>query len=365
MGDSTTGRFGSYGVPLKELFRRGRTPSRHAKCRLHQLAVQHLQDNGAATSVLTRGSSDKDNGSALPGPRLQEWESCFNGLRKGKSARDGGGQSDKVVLMRWCITESMLQLWRKQLGSARSLVLVRDERKGRMGLRFRACLQDFSVIEGVFGLEELQEGKKSAHIHAATVQALKSFCTSCHSPPRNYKMQDANRLDHGLLNHLKECCDMIVTDCAAAELLAQDMARGKRPLAVTVGPSRIGDGPADDLEGRHGDQATFPHAKVIGRDRAHACGRLIERPWKSDPFISTLLEAGFFVQQLIVQFFMFMWSHTRSVRQPSQMPTACAKKIGIVTLTPAGWRWKSAKAIGLWVQCLLLPNIGSAAIRCP
>lgn len=158
---------------------------------------------------------------------------------------------------------------------------------------------------------------------------------------------------------------MIVTDCAAAELLAQDMARGKRPLAVTVGPSRIGDGPADDLEGRHGDQATFPHAKVIGRDRAHACGRLIERPWKSDPFISTLLEAGFFVQQLIVQFFMFMWSHTRSVRQPSQMPTACAKKFGIVTLTPAGWRWKSAKAIGLWVQCLLLPNIGSAAIRCP
>ena len=284
LGDSTTGRFGSYEVPLKELLQRGRTPSRHAKCRLHQLAVQHLQDNGAATSVSTTG----------PGPHLQEWESCFNGLCKGKSARDGGGQSDKVVLMRWCITESMLQLWRKQLGSARSLVLVRDERKGRMGLRFRACLQDFSVIDGVFGLEELQEGKKSAHIHAATVQALKSFCTSFHSPPRNYKMQDANRLDHDLLNHLKECCEMIVTDCAAAELLAQDMARGKRPLAVTVGPSRIGDAPADDLEGRHGDQATFPHVKVIGRDRAHACGRLIERPWKSDPFISTLLEAVFF-----------------------------------------------------------------------
>ena len=73
---------------------------------------------------------------------------------------------------------------------------------------------------------------------------------------------------------------MIVTDCASAELLAQDLVRGKRP-------DFTGEGWNLPVE------CTFPNSRLVGRDRAHACGRVIERPWKSSPFISRILEDGF------------------------------------------------------------------------
>jgi len=37
-------------------------------------------------------------------------------------------------------------------------------------------------------------------------------------------------------------------------------------------------------------QSPSAKAQFIGRDRAHACGWLIKRPWKSSPFISQILE---------------------------------------------------------------------------
>ena len=84
-------------------------------------------------------------------------------------------------------------------------------------------------------------------------------------------------MDSELLAALKEKCEMIVTDCASAELLVQDLARGKRP-------DFTGEGWNLPVE------CTFPNSRLVG---AHACGRVIERPWKFSPFISQILEDGF------------------------------------------------------------------------
>jgi hypothetical protein len=173
----------------------------------------------------------------------------------------------------------MLQHWRKQLRTAKVLVLIRDERQGRLQIRFRATLSNFSVLSGVFGCEELCVGKKAIDIHNATKAALKEFCTEHSGAPRGFN-GPGPKVDSELLAALKEKCEMIVTDCASAELLAQDLARGKRP-------DFTGEGWNLPVE------RTFPNSRLVGRDRAHACGRVIERPWKSSPFISRILEDGF------------------------------------------------------------------------
>ena len=73
-------------------------------------------------------------------------------------------------------------------------------------------------------------------------------------------------------------CTMVVTDCAANELLAQQLSRGQRGGV--------------DVDMGDGLTSLFPNARIIGRDRAHACQRLIERPWKACPTLKAILEDG-------------------------------------------------------------------------
>ena len=185
---------------------------RHAKSRLHQLAVQDFADT-AAKNALAASSIE------FLGPPEDEWRKCLQQFRDGKSARDGRGTSDRIYLMRWCLSECMLQHWRKQLRTAKVLVLIRDERQGRLQIRFRATSSNFSVLSGVFGCEELCIGKKAIDIdiHNATKAALKEFCTERSGAPRGFN-GPAPKVDSELLAALKEKCEMIVTDCASADV---------------------------------------------------------------------------------------------------------------------------------------------------
>lgn len=253
---------------MKTLRRRG-PPRKHENSRLHQLACRALLDAETSSKTMQRALVDS------LGPPETEWRDMFDKYHKGKSARDGEGCSDRVALMRWCIAEAILDRWRCSLRTARSFVLIRDERQGRLLLRFRSTLQDFSILSGIVGCEELLEGKKAVDIHTATKNALRHFCTERSAAPRNFKGSDA-AFNADLFAHLQDKCEMIVTDCASAELLAQDIARGKRPEfhnGETVRSSPM-----------------FENIRLVGRDRAHACGRLIERPWNASPCIVQILE---------------------------------------------------------------------------
>ncbi|CAJ1453878.1 unnamed protein product [Effrenium voratum] len=196
--------FGRFAQPLSLLFRRGALWScrKHSKTRIHQEALQAWHD--------------KSKSACLAPPR-KDFEKALEGLRKGRSARDGGGSSDQATLTRWCLTEACLQEARSALRTCKSLVIIRDERAGKLMLRFRATLRDMSVLTGVLGLQDLSCG-------------LQTFATEQFQPPRGFR--------------------------------------------VVV--------PAEEL--------LFPNAKIVGRDRAHACQRVLSHPWGACRAVQSLLE---------------------------------------------------------------------------
>ncbi|CAJ1390023.1 unnamed protein product, partial [Effrenium voratum] len=182
--------FGRFAQPLSLLFRRGALWScrKHSKTRIHQEALQAWHDKSK---------------SACSAPPRKDFEKALEGLRKGRSARDGGGSSDQATLTRWCLTEACLQEARSALRTCKSLVIIRDERAGKLMLRFRATLRDMSVLTGVLGLQDLSCG-------------LQTFATEQFQPPRGFRVVVPDR------------CDMVVTDCAPSEILAQQLGRGLR-----------------------------------------------------------------------------------------------------------------------------------------
>ena len=168
--------------------------------------------------------------------------------------------------MRWCLSEAMLDHHRACLKCASMVVLIRDERHGKMLIRFRATLKDMTVVCGVLGLVELRQGSTAKDIVDATEKAF-IFATPRHEAPRNFH-GCTRKLESKLLKHLQERVEITVTDCAAAEILAQELGRGRRGAEETL----------------------FPRTKMIGRDRAHACQRLLRHPWKAETAIKTWME---------------------------------------------------------------------------
>ena len=227
--------FGRFAQPLSLLFRRGALWScrKHSKTRIHQEALQAWHD--------------KSKSACLAPPR-KDFEKALEGLRKGRSARDGGGSSDQATLTRWCLTEACLQEARSALRTCKSLVIIRDERAGKLMLRFRATLRDMSVLTGVLGLQDLSCGKKAADIVDATARA-QTFATEQFQPPQGFRGRGGTRLDENLL------------------------------ATRTAG-----------LRSAEAAALLFPNAKIVGRDRAHACQRVLSHPWGACRAVQSLLE---------------------------------------------------------------------------
>lgn len=251
--------FSDFELPMQRL--RGNLASlyRHGQSAHHVHALLAWQDASNTHHVVLA-------------PPVGEFESCLDQLRKGLSARNGEGTSDKRDLMRWSLVESILSRYRNALRGSKTVVLVRDERHQKLLIRFRATLADMSVVCGCLGVQHLTQGKSQDIVHA-TKTILTDFCTENLNPPRLFRGGTRNVCDEALVKHIQERCEVVTTDSAAAEILAQEIGRGNR------NPGGTG------LE-----SALFPNTKVIGRDRAHACQRLLRHPWKSDPVLKVWLE---------------------------------------------------------------------------
>eukprot|EP00435_Cladocopium_sp_Y103_P056645 s1470_g19.t1 len=136
---------------------------------------------------------------------------------------------------------------------------MRDERKGKLLLRYRAVLTDLSTISSCFGMVPVSGSAES--IAQATDALMEAFCVEKKQPPRASKVEEA-AVDTGLLQHLRDSVTIIVTDAAASEQLATDLQRGRRNAA-------------DD------SQASMTNIKLVGRDAAHASTRLLKRPFQA------------------------------------------------------------------------------------
>ena len=149
-----------------------------AQCQRHENSHFHKQSLLHAVSPVA----------SLPlsalAPPVAEFQKCLIDMRKGRSARHGGGSSDKTYLMRWCLTEAMQDQRRAAARQSSSVVLIRDERRGKMMVRFRLCeSKTLNVRSGVLALETLSCGQ-AEEILRATRRGLTQFCQSRRNPPR-------------------------------------------------------------------------------------------------------------------------------------------------------------------------------------
>ena len=260
--DKVANTLGNFEVPMANLRTHVANLYRHGQ------SSQHVQ------ALLAWGEPSSTHAVVLA-PSAREFEECLDNLKKGVSARDGKGTSDKKDLMRWALTECILERYRNALKCSRTLVLVRDERHQKLLVRFRATLEDMSVVSGCLGVQHLTQGK-AQDIVQGTNKIIRDFCTQRLNPPRLYRGGTRDVCDEELVKKIHQCCEVITTDSAAAEILAQEIGRGKRAGSQAAGPENV----------------AFPNIKIIGRDRAHACQRLLRHPWKSDPVLRVWMEAG-------------------------------------------------------------------------
>ena len=214
--------------------------------------------------------------SVVAAPPAGEFEEALHNMAKGGSCREmtRGCTSDKAIRMRWALSEAILDESRSFLRDASTICLLRDERKGRLLIRFKASKKDLSQCSGVVGFEAAAEGNAET-IGRATMAACERLCTPWYCPPRFTSENKDVRLDKQCLQQIRKATTILVTDAAANELLASQQLRGRRELA---------DGSSK------GGSAELPNVRLVGRDAAHAATRLLKKPFHAHPVIDDLLQ---------------------------------------------------------------------------
>lgn len=238
---------------------RAHTLQRREKSEAHKKAEENYQSRDAGVYA----------------PPAAEFKDALKKMSQGGSAREGRCPSDKRTQVRWALSESILALGRERLQSALSIALMRDERKGRLLLRYRACLPDLSVTSGVLGF--LPTEGFSDSLAKASKKATLSFCTPLANPPRGFQARAATQnseVDQNVLTNIIAKTEILCTDAAAPELLASRLLAGQRPYAT-------GDGGKDEF---------FRKVKLVARDASHASTRLLKRPFEAHPELAGLME---------------------------------------------------------------------------
>lgn len=236
---------------------------RHQQSQKHRDAVNFLQGHVNEEDLLTA-------------PSAQEFGSMLSNMQKGHSMRDGGSASDRTSFMQWCLSESLLDIWRQKMAKATTACFIRDERKGKLLIRFRSADETLDLCSGVLGQIRMKGGS-AEDIVAATAKALKIFCTRLFLPPRMGKaLAPQGGFDRDLFRHVRKITNILTTDCHPAELLASNIMRGHRASAD----------PAQNLD------PFLPNIVLVGRDSAHASTRLVKRPWACVPCIQVGIAAN-------------------------------------------------------------------------
>jgi hypothetical protein len=216
----------------------------------HQTSQEHRRAVAAYFGV-------KDLCLAAP-PAAEMLEQC-------RSLMKGGAVfgSTKLTAMTWCLREAVLDIDRDFVRRAKTLCICRDDRAGRLLMRFVGATTNLDVRSGVLGIGTLHREKPDADmLVAATKAVFEEFCTPRKDAPThgdgpyhierpaNKTATSSSSLDVELLEHLKNIVEVIAVDEAADEAKAVDIGRGRRSSALELEP-------------------ITPNLKFTARDKAH------------------------------------------------------------------------------------------------
>ena len=305
--------FAAFAVGLHRL--KSYTLRRHQDSQKHQEALRFMEGSVSENDLVSA-------------PSYLDFVGKLEDMQKGHSMRNGGSCSDRTVLMHWCISESLLRLWRCKLSKATTLCLVRDERKGKLLIRFRSCSNDMDVCSGTLGCVRMKGGS-AEDIVTATAKAMRIFCTSFFNAPRLGKgLQQQGGFDRSLFNHMRSIVHMLTTDSHPAELLSSNIMKGNRKSA----------------EERHNRDPFLPNVVLVGRDGAHASTRLVKRPWSCIAVLQETFE--FLNDNCAANFFALQHASISFRRRPSIAP------FGTLTLQYKKSSIRSISADGLKTMCI-------------
>ena len=169
--------------------------------------------------------------------------------------------------MAWCLAKGVKVLDQRAIQSASLIALMRDERHGRVAVRFRTVSSDLSVRSGFLGQGRF-EGTGADNLSKTTLNIMKRACSRFYGAPDGHL---AGHLKAPLLKLLREKVVVLCADSAADEMASAEIMRS---AALSV----------------NGAEALTPNLQHVFRDRAHASRRLTSRPWHADPKLKEIMD---------------------------------------------------------------------------
>ncbi len=249
----------------------------HSECKKHILALNTItaQPSGGSSS------STSSTSGVIAAPSIEELSSVWE-TAGGKQAKIKRNRSDKIM---WCISEVLKARTRRFLENADCIGLIRDERKGRLLIRYRA-VKGLDLQCGVLG-QAKDFGTGHENIGEATVNILKQALTPQTGAPKSavcsQKKVDLSRRLAERTAGVLEKVEMLCVDSASDELLSgQVMRYGSENLADY-------------------NNGVAPNLKLVIRDATHAARRCSQKPEAADEFLTTLVRTLFSSKDSITQ----------------------------------------------------------------
>lgn len=235
------------------------------------LTKHHLKRHESSKTHMACLEAQGSSESARLAPDLDIFKDALKRMRGGGSQRDNGCCSDKKQQVRWCLSEAAMDIGRETLRDALCIAVTRDERKGRLLVRWRACKSDLTAASGVLGFDSCLGFADDLAVK--TKQAIQEFCTPLVNLPRGFVSDEADKeLDRQTERSIQSKTSILVTDAASPELLASGLLSGRRPYASSGGR-----------------ETYLSSTKVIQRDAPHASCRLLKRPFAASPDLSGIM----------------------------------------------------------------------------
>ena len=257
-------------------------PPRFDLLKKHQATAQHRKSvmNSLEVDLGPKGLP------LLGAPPLHVFTEALALLQNGESARrmDLGGTGDRMKNIRFSLFEALVEVNREFLQRSATMVLMREERHGRLLLRFAACTKTLETRFGTLAVMRDYDSPTAENLVKATKLAFKQFCTHRLGKPRSMRLAEPET-DRRLLNHMRKITEMLVTDGATSELLAGDISRGRR----------------GSVDGDDGGETFMPNVKIVGRDLAHCARHVLRKPWQADAYLTALFDATVWDRTSMVQ----------------------------------------------------------------
>ena len=165
----------------------------------------------------------------------------------------------KMDELLWCLNEGFLQHQHDKIREAVVLNVSRDERHGRLHVRFRCCNDKFEFYSGTIG-QSVDHTPDAIGLSHALQKIFQKSCTLRLAAPPSTSVPP--EFQQGLYDHMVKITEAISVDSEANELTsARDMSNY-----------------CPDLRPKF-----LQHLKFTLRDAAHSARRILSRGFGADP----------------------------------------------------------------------------------